>query len=193
VLAQRDDVGRVAITDNADPIQVVVYRTRKHLPRGRLRTICEVPVFAPGASATENSLITARRSLFVENNYGYQDPFGPSSGAVTEPGFTRVDVRRRGKGCVRRWTNTDVRAPTVVPKLSTTAGLIYAYERPPAPPLRQPYFWVAIDARTGATVFRRYAGSGLSFNNNYAGLAIGPDGSAYLGVIGGIVRLRDGS
>ena len=39
---------------------------------------------------------------------------------------------------------------------------------------------------------RADAGSGLVFNNNYAGIALGPDGSAYLGVIGGVVRLRDG-
>ena len=32
-----------------------------------------------------------------------------------------------------------------------------------------------------------------SFNNNYAGIAIGADGSLYLGVIGGIVRLKDGA
>jgi outer membrane protein assembly factor BamB len=185
--------GRVAITDNDDPMKVVVYRTRARLPRGTQRTICAVPVFGKGASATENSLITAGRSLFVENNYGYQDPFGPTSGAVTQPGFARVDVRHGGKGCVLRWTNTEVRAPTVVPKLSTKTGLIYSYERSPAPALQQPYFWVAIDARTGTTVFRRYAGGGFSFNNNYAGIAIGPGGSVYLGVIGGLLRLRDGA
>jgi outer membrane protein assembly factor BamB len=184
--------GLVAITDNADPMNVVVYRTAARLRRGERRTVCEVPVFARGASATENSLITAGRSLFVENNHGYQDPFGPSSGAVTEPGFARVDVRRGARGCRLVWTNREVRASTVVPKLSTRTGLIYAYERAAAPAGEQPWFWVAIDARTGATRWRRYAGSGLSFNNNYAGVAIGADGSAYLGVIGGIVRLRDG-
>jgi hypothetical protein len=42
------------------------------------------------------------------------------------------------------------------------------------------------------TRFKAYAGSGLAFNNNYAGIAIGRDGTAYLGVIGGIVALRDG-
>ena len=47
--------------------------------------------------------------------------------------------------------------------------------------------------RTGETVWSQYAGSGLSFNNNYAGLALGPGGTAYLGVIGGIVALRDGA
>ena len=37
-----------------------------------------MPVFDAGSSATENSLLTNNRSLYVENNYGYQDPFGPS-------------------------------------------------------------------------------------------------------------------
>ena len=47
--------------------------------------------------------------------------------------------------------------------------------------------------RDGSTEWMQYAGSGLSFNNNYAGLALGPDGTAYLAVTGGIVTLRDGS
>ena len=37
--------GRVAITDNADPMNVVVYRTAA-LQRGQRRVVCEVPVFA---------------------------------------------------------------------------------------------------------------------------------------------------
>ena len=52
------DNGYVAITDNADPMNIVVYRTAKKL-KGEKRTVCEVPVFKKGASATENSLITA--------------------------------------------------------------------------------------------------------------------------------------
>jgi outer membrane protein assembly factor BamB len=181
--------GYVAITDNADPMNVVVYRKARRL-HGRKRVVCRTPVFDKGASATENSLITAGRSLFVENNYGYQDPFGPSSGAVTAPGFARVDVRRRGRGCRVVWTNRDVRGSTVVPKLSTKTGLIYTYTREPAGPLEQPYFWTALSARTGKTAWKVYAGSGLGFNNNYAGLALGRGGVAYLGVTGGIVALR---
>jgi hypothetical protein len=45
-------------------------------------------------------------------------------------------------------------------------------------------------ARTGAAAFKVYAGSGLGFNNNYAGIALGPDGTAYLGVIGGLIALH---
>jgi hypothetical protein len=185
--------GYVAITDNADPMNVVVYRTRAKLAKGQRRTVCEVPVFRKGASATENSLIGSGRTLVVENNYGYQDPFGAKSGAVTEAGFARVDVNRAGTGCTKVWTNTEVRAPTVVPKLSTKTGLVYTYQRVPSPAGEQPWYWTAIDVRTGRTAWTRYAGSGLSFNNNYAGIALAADGSAYLGVIGGIVRLRDGS
>jgi hypothetical protein len=151
--------------------------------------VCAVPVFGAGASATENSLVSAGRSLFVENNHGYQDPFGDTAGAMTTPGFARVDVRADGSGCDLVWTNSDVRAPTVVPKLSDRTGLIYSYEQS-AP---NTWFWVAIDAHTGETKWRRYAGSGLSFNNNYAGIALAADGTAYLGVIGGLVRLRDGT
>jgi hypothetical protein len=186
------DGGFVAITDNADPMNVVVYRKSRRLRHGQRRVVCQVPVFEKGASATENSLITAGRSLFVENNYGYQDPFGPGAGALTTPGFARVDVNAKGTGCRRRWTNRTERVPTVVSKLSTRTGLLYTYTRDEAPPAGQPYFWTAISARTGRTAFKVYAGSGLGFNNNYAGLALGPDGTAYLGVIGGIVALRDG-
>ena len=184
--------GYLAITDNADPMNVVVYRKAKKLPADVSRMVCEVPVFAQGAGATENSLITAGRSLFVENNYGYQDPFGAQSGTLTQPGFARVDVNADANGCTLVWTNTEVRAPTVVPKLSTKTGLLYTYERVDAPSGEQPWYWTAIDAATGATVWKRYAGSGLNFNNNYAGIALAADGSAYLGVIGGMVRLRDG-
>jgi hypothetical protein len=180
--------GYVAITDNADPMNVVVYRRAVRAKR----IVCRMPVFSKGASGTENSLITAGRSLFVENNYGYQDPFGPQSGAVTEPGFARVDVRRSGRGCRLVWTNGSVRAPSVVPKLSTKTGLIYTYTREPSLLLDQPYFWTALDAHTGEVAWKVYAGSGLGFNNNYAGLALGRDGTAYLGVFGGMIALRDG-
>src|SRR5574338_1096022 len=121
--------GYVAITDNADPMNVVVYRTKKNLKKHERRAVCKVPVFKLGASATENSLMGTKRSLIVENNFGYQDPFGPNGGAVTKAGFARVDIDKDGKGCTKKWTNTDVRAPTSVPKLSTKTGLVYAYSR----------------------------------------------------------------
>ena len=183
--------GYVAITDNADPMNVVVYRTPTRLKHGQHRVVCQVPVFAKGGSATENSLITAGRALVVENNYGYQDPFGPNAGAITDPGFARVDLNRAGTGCRLIWTNHTERAPTVVPKLSTKTGLIYSYTQDPDPVAGQRWSWVALSFRTGRLAWKQLAGTGALFTNNYAGIAIGPNGTAYLGVFGGIVALRD--
>ena len=77
--------------------------------------------------------------------------------------------------------------------MSLKTGLIYTYERKADPTGNQGYFWTAIDYATGETAWSKYSGSGLPYNNNYAGLALGPDGTAYLGVIGGIISLADGS
>lgn len=184
--------GFVAITDNADPMQVVVMRTAVRPKRKRKRVVCEVPVFKPGLGATENSLMGTGRSLWVENNYGYRDPFGTESETASEPGFARVDINARGTGCVKRWETYEQRVPTVVPKLSTATGLIYAYSRDVDALLGSTWSFVGIDAETGKTAFKKTAGSGPLYNNNYAGLALGPDGSAYLGTFSGIAALRQG-
>jgi hypothetical protein len=176
----------VAITDNADPMNVVVYRRAKRV-RGR-RLVCEQPVFRKGASATENSLIGTGRSLIAENNYGYVPPAAVSGGATTEPGVERVDVDRDGRGCHKVW-HSDERAPSVVPKLSLRTGLVYLYTKPPGLPDR--WYLTAVSFRTGKTVWRRLVGTGSGFNNNYAGLAISRRGVAYVGVLGGTVRMAD--
>ncbi len=186
--------GYVAITDNADPMQVVVYRTAARLARGQKRVVCEQPVFGRGASDTENSLITAGRSLLVENNYGYV--LGTTAnGQLSTAGFARVDVNAKGTACRLVWTNTDVHAPSVVPKLSLRNGLAYTFakESDPANPTTDVWAWTALDFRTGKTAWSRIAGTGPDFNNHYAGIALGPDGhSAYVGGIGGIMAVRDG-
>ena len=45
--------------------------------------------------------------------------------------------------------------------------------------------------RTGKEAWRKLAGTGFAFNNNYAGLSLGPDGTAYVGTFGGLQALRD--
>jgi hypothetical protein len=180
--------GYAAITDNADPMDVVVYRTAAKLARGRSRVVCQVPVFHKGASDTENSLIGSGRSLVAENNYGYLGFTAPNANALTAPGFARVDIDGDGRGCHRAWQTFDARAPSVVSKLSTKTGLIYTYTRDPG--ASAPWSWTAISLRTGRTAFTVPAGTGVLANNNYAGIALGPNGSAYLGTIGGISELR---
>jgi hypothetical protein len=79
-----------------------------------------------------------------------------------------------------------------VPKVSLATGLLYAYTKPKLPGLLQDHwYFTAIDWRTGQTVFKKRAGNGLGFNNNYAPITLGPDGTAYVGVLGGLVALRD--
>jgi hypothetical protein len=191
--------GYVNITDNADPMDVVVYRTalhpsrvvRRHHHRRRIalpRMACKVPIFGRGASADENSLISVGRSMIAENNYGYSSPTS-LAGKVTTPGFVRIDLGRHGTGCHQVWLNSSVAAPTVVSKLALANGLIYTYTTDPA----GNWYWTALDFRTGRMVYRSYAGSGPLYNNNYAGIGIGPSGAEYLGVLGGIVALRDRS
>ena len=41
-------------------------------------------------------------------------------------------------------------------------------------------------------MYRAYAGTGLGFNNNYAGISISPGGAEYLGTLSGMISLRDG-
>jgi hypothetical protein len=183
--------GFVNITDNADPMDVVVYRTAPHLRRHQRRLVCRVPVFSRGASDTENSLIVAGRAMVVENNYGYQGPQSVTGGMVTTPGLARVDLNRAGTGCRLVWTNRAVAAPTVVPKLSTVNGLVYTYTKGSAP--TDPWYWTTLDFRTGRVVYERLSGGGsFNYNNNYAGIAIARSGQEYLGTLDGIVSLRDG-
>lgn len=179
------DDGYVAITDNADPMNVVVYR-RAALLDGP-RELCRVPVFGAGTGSTENSLIASGRSLFVENNFGYEGLASVAGSATTEPGFARVEIREDASGCDLVWSSDAVSAPSVVPKLSRATGLVYAYTK-----AAETWFFTALEAETGEVAWQHPAGDGALFNNNYAGLALGPDGAAYVGTLLGVVRLADG-
>ena len=106
-------------------------------------------------------------------------------------------------GCQKAWTNRTVRIPSSVSKASTATGLVYVYEypaadagpvRPDGEPLtgpEDPWYLTAIDARTGRRVWSVFTGVGLGYNNNYAPITLGPDGTAYVGVLGGLVAVRD--
>ena len=58
----------------------------------------------------------------------------------------------------------------MVPKLSLQNGLVYTYTKEPdtRTPADDPWYLTALDFRTGKTIFKRLAGLGLGFNNNYA-------------------------
>lgn len=176
----------VAITDNADDrMHVLVHR------RDDGGLVCSVPVFGHGQSATDNSLIGYGNSLFVENNYGYRNFLDQAPGASVVGGVTRLDVAEDGSGCTTAWTSPE-RSPSTVAKLSVPAGLLYLYTKEPRADLIDAWYLTAVDAHTGRTVYKVLAGTGKSFDNNWAPITLGPDGTAYVGVVGGLVSIRDG-
>jgi outer membrane protein assembly factor BamB len=192
--------GSIAITDNADPyMHVVVYRRGRGGPGKRL---CNQAIFPARQGSDENSLISVPGGLIAENNYGYTGPAptGPSTRAPdTVPGLVRVDVDYRRGGCRIAWSNTTARVPSLVSKVSLRTGLLYAYTHPTAaeldyalPTAPVSWFLPAFDARTGRQVWSRLVGSGLGYNNNYAPVSLGADGTAYVGTLGGLVRIADG-
>ena len=178
----------VAITDNADPMDIVVMRRARTVTGSR--TLCTVPVFDKGASDTDNSLIATERAMVVENNYGYSGPAATEQGKTTTGGLERLDVDRGSAKCRVVWRSPE-RAPSVVAKLSLGNGLVYTYTKDPQPNNADAWYLTALDFRTGRTAFKRLGGEGLGYNNNYAPIMIGPDGTAYVGVLGGLVALRD--
>jgi hypothetical protein len=100
-----------------------------------------------------------------------------------------VDVAKNRKSCRTVWHSDEI-APSVVPKVSLPNGLVYTYTKPGGS-MADPWYFTALDFRTGRTVWKFQPGGGLGFNNNYAPVTIGPDGTAYVGTLGGLVAIRD--
>ncbi|MGA8760222.1 MAG: hypothetical protein WB611_28660 [Stellaceae bacterium] len=186
----------VTIADNANPIDVLVYRRAAKVQGSRL--VCKVPVFEKNASATENSLIATNQSIIVENNYGYSGPQATLFNRATTPGITRIDLNADQSGCNTVWTNNQESIPSVVSQMSLANGLIYTYTKDanscstPGPCYTAAWYLTAIDFASGQTVFKRLGGTGLFYNNHYSGVYLGPDQkTAYVGVIGGLIAIRD--
>jgi hypothetical protein len=178
----------VAITDNADPMNVVVYKRAARVAGSRL--VCKTPVFSKGAGDTDQSLIATPTSIVVENNYGYSGPAATQNGKTTTPGLERIDLG--GGGCRKVWHSNET-SPSAVAKLSLANGIVYTYTKDARDDGEDGWYLTAIDFATGKTLWKALAGEGLGHNNNYAPVTLGPDGTAYVGVLGGLVALRDAS
>jgi len=175
------------ITDNADPMMhVVVYRRDKDFVGNRI--VCEVPVFAPGFSDTENSLIGYTGNFYVENNYGYTGTFTIPTGPVT-PGLARVRFDNTPCPGEKVWENNAIVIPSVVSKLSLASGLLHSYTLE-IEDKREHWYFSAVDAATGEVAYKALAGTGLAYDNHYASLFIGPNGTVYVPVWSGIAFMR---
>jgi hypothetical protein len=189
----------VAITDNAEQMNVVVYRTDAGLTPEQ-QVVCKVPVFdfpGGGKGANSNSLIGSHNSIIVQNASDYLFDWNTLTLVTpSAPGLERIDIDPNGKGCTKVWVNTDVTS-TLCPKLSTPTGLIYTQDRKyDAENDLYAVYWVALDFRTGKAVWEKLAGTfGSSdpptFDNFWSGIGIGPNGAMYGGQYGGITMIRD--
>ncbi|KZX54922.1 hypothetical protein A3709_07870 [Halioglobus sp. HI00S01] len=177
----------VAITDNADGrVNVMVYA---QAPRNGSQQICKHPIFLENRGTTENSLAAVGLSLIAENNFGYS---GPKNIPQSEPGLARVDIRADGSGCDTAWEKLTITSPSAVPKVSTANGLIYLYTRDDKNPEDlHAWYFTAVDFHTGDVVYKQLTGTGWLFNNHYGSISISPDGAAYVGMMGGLVKITD--
>ena len=129
--------------------------------------VCSIPVFDEGASTTENGL----------------------------PGLVRVDLVPDGTGghrCQQVWRSPE-KSCQVLPKLFLANGLLYVYTYERLEDGAYTWYLNAVDFATGQTAFRIPTGTGLDYANFGPPLALGPDGTAYLGTMGGLLRIADGT
>ena len=167
----------VMLSDNADRQEkLIVYRSADG------STVGQGPLFTPGASGTENSMIGVQNSIVGACTFGY--PYAqypdtkPAYRAQVAPGMERWDVNDDASGITLKWRNNGIYS-AAVPRLSTADNLIYTCERPrgPAGLLTGPVVYAcAIDMDSGRVVHRQRL-------PRLANLLAGGDPSQMVGVI----------
>ena len=179
--------GSVAVATNRDPrLQITVRRSDTG------KVVCRTEVFGDGGSADGGLVATAdgRDAVLVTNAQGYGGPLATVLGRTTSGGIARVDVR--GGSCVHTWTS-DLDAPSGAPAVSPQVGLAYAVTKRHSWWGVDAWYVTALDLRTGRAVWARRVGLGPLRDNHHAAPAVGPDGSLYVPVLGGFLRLHDRS
>lgn len=180
----------VTFTDNADDRIALIVAYTGDVPEGKKRQICRVPVFASGGSATDNSMIAYGRSIILENNHGYTNAVIQKDYGDVTGGVVRVDVREDESGCDIVW-ESDLKVPSVVPKLSLGNGLAYLYSFELLDNGDRLWSLVGLDFETGEEMVRIPTGTGIGYNNNWASIAIAPNGDTYVGTRQGVVQIRN--
>lgn len=187
----------VAITDNAEQMNVVVYRTELQKDPND-QVVCKLPVFdfpGGGRGANWNSLVGSRNSIIIQNTSDYHWDWANYDdahlGIPSKPGIERVDIDPNGMGCTKVWVNTQV-AGVMTLELSTRTGLIYTQDRKwDAENNVNAYYFVALDFRTGEVVWEKLMGTGDTFDSIGMPVIIGPNKALYGPVQGGLTMLID--
>jgi hypothetical protein len=180
----------LTFTDNADDNMNIYVARRNTLSRNEERIICKIPVFKKGYSVTDNSMIAYNRSVILENNSGYTNSMIQKSYSDVVGGVVRVDVREDESGCDKIWTN-DLKVPSVVPKLSLGNGIAYFYSFDLLDNGDRLWSLVGLDFETGKEVIRIPTGTGEAFNNNWASIAIAPNGNTWVGTRKGVLNITE--
>lgn len=200
----------VAIVDNAARnVNICIFSQKT----GKL--INKFPLFTLDQSACENSIIAYKNSFIVANTYGYVDPFNNND---TPGGIMRFDFNEETGRFERKLNWPDYDYPldlkTATPKLSTSRGLVYFYNREDKSTSSTYRRWQVstLDFKSGKKVFSiiPYFEEG-GFNDNVKGLVLkmslgkenydlkvfnnlwgtfefGPENSLYIGAYRGFVR-----
>ena len=177
--------GLVAVADVRDPrLQVVVHRGDTG------EVLCRTEVFEDDEGATDGGLVAAGDGLLVLNSHGYDGPLSTTLGRTTTGGIARVGVDR--DGCAVTW-ESGLDAPSGAPAVSTTVGTAFVYTKRHSWLGVNAWYLTAIDLDTGRAVWARRTGLGVLRDNHHGAVALGPDGSVYVPVLGGFVRVADRS
>ena len=175
--------GLVAITDNADPqMRVVLHRPSDGA------VVCQTGVFGDDEGATDGGLTALGDGVLATNSYGYRSPLSTGLGRSTPGGLARV-TERDGE-CVVTWT-ADLAAPSSPPAVAAETGLVYAWTKRHSWLGASAWYLTALEARTGRTAFAVRGGLGFLRDSHHGAVAVGPDGSVFVPVLGGLVRIHD--
>ena len=189
----------ITINDNADDrVNLLVYYRHKRIQDDNPDTadpdqlFCKIPMFESGKSASDNSMVAIGNTVIMENNYGFRNGIQQTKwDRETIPGgIQRFDLDLEKKECKLVWTNNE-RAPSCVAKLAVETGLAYYYTFDDAADGTITWFLTAIDVHTGKTAWKMPTGTGRNMDNNWGPVTLGPDGTAYVGVLGGIIAIYD--
>jgi hypothetical protein len=177
------DGGVVAITDTVGSRLGVLF-----LARDSGRAICRQSVFEKGEGSTDSDLTSLGSGAVVTNNDGYSSPRSTLLGFTSRGGIARVDLVEGG--CVVRWTS-DAVSPSSGATASWPDGLLYAWTKRPSLAGVSAWYLTALDADTGRSMWSVRTGTGLLAGSDGSRITIGPDRSAWLGTLAGLVRVRD--
>ncbi|SEB83625.1 hypothetical protein SAMN04489844_1160 [Nocardioides exalbidus] len=179
------DGGIVAVTDEDDDQLGVVF-----VARATGEGVCRQAVFEKGHGATGSDLAPVGSGVVVTNNDDYSSPRSTLLGFTSSPGIARVDLV--DGGCVVQWTN-EAASPGSGVTASWPQGLVYAWTKRPSFTGVSAWYLTAIDVASGRSMWSVRTGTGLLAGSDGSTITLGADGSAWLGTLAGLVRVRDRS